>query len=108
MPEIVIEESRTITNPTNLAASGVEVIISGTNRVDAYNDLLVINGGNTKTRVRFGNDTLDIIDVEAKTAAGFTYESGKKFLSLVQENLDTSTAQVAGTIIFVASKKVIR
>ncbi len=95
-----------ITNPTNLAASTKEEVVSGTLSVDRYNSLIIQNGDSVKIRAYLDNDTTRFYDVEPKTALSVTPPDDEiSFKTLVQENLDSATAQVAGKIVFIVAKE---
>jgi len=100
-----IVEQQNVTNPTALAATAQEVVITGTRNVPYYNHLEVYNGDAVKIRVRLDNDTSRIYDVESKVAMVMDVSEGQQFNQVVQVNQDAATAEVAGTIIFKAMHK---
>jgi len=89
---------------TAIAAAASERLINGTQRVDAYNKLLLVNRDSVDIRVYFS--PADYTDVRAGGSLVVEPDEGKFFTSVTQENLDGSVAQTAGRITVRVAKAV--
>lgn len=91
---------------TGIAASAKEEIITGTNNVDAFNHLEVINGDAVAIQIRLDSDTTRSYNIAASTALVIDVSEGQIFKNVLQVNLDTVSAETANAILFKAMKKV--
>lgn len=100
-----IVEQQQVVN-TAIAAAANEIVITATDRVDAYNHLEIINSDNVKIEIRLDADVQRAYFIEAKTGFVLDVSEGQRFTTLQQLNCDAAAAEVAGLIQFKAMKKI--
>lgn len=105
MPQNYIITEQSQAKNTAIAAAGNEVVITGTQRVDYFNHLEVLNSDNVKIEVRLDSDSTRAYFIEAKTGFVLDVAEGQKFSSVQQFNRDSAASEVADLIIFKAMRK---
>lgn len=93
---------------TAIIAAASEVVISGTQRVDHYNHLEVINQDAVQLKISLDSDANRTYTIGAKTGFILDASEGQFFNSVLQTNNDAAAAETAGAILFKAFKKIVK
>lgn len=98
----VVEEQTAVN--TGIAASASEFVIAGTQRVQQYNSLEVVNNGLVDITISFNGASTRTSGVIKANGGSYILQpwEGLFFSSLLQTNLDAANAEVAGKIRFTA------